>query len=77
MPTATAIQDAFVPLALTDPDGGRWLQVVAESDIYSHFKRLPSVVRCDGILYQKMSHNSDSFLIWYKEVAESQVAFKA
>lgn len=75
MSTAIAIHDAFVPLATTTPDGIKWLQVVADSNIYEHYKSLPNVVKYNGCYYQKMSFNSDSFLIHYKELSESQIAF--
>jgi len=77
MDTATPVTDAFVPLHVTTPDGVNWLEVVADADIYSHYKRLPQVVEYHGKLYNKTSFNSDSFIIVYREVEKKTVAFPA
>ena len=73
MPLATAV-NAFDASPVQTPDGVRWLQVVADADIYPHFKRLPEVCQFDGRLYRKCGFNSDSFLIHYREVSEKKVA---
>lgn len=75
MDTATPVQDAFVPLHVITPDGVNWLEVVADADIYAHYKRMPQVVEYDGKFYNKASFNSDSFLIVYREVEKKRLAF--
>ena len=69
--------DALIPLKSTTPDGVKWLQFVADphQPIYNQFKSLPNALKSDGILYMKVSHNSDSFLITYRQCKESDLAF--
>jgi hypothetical protein len=75
--TAFPVPKAFVPIPVTTPDGVRWLEVAACSDIYSHYKRMADVVKFGDRFYRKVSYNSDSFLIHYREVPESAIAINS
>jgi len=69
--------NALLPLHVTTPDGVKWLEFVAEPGkfIYDQYKSMPNALKSDGVLYMKVSHNSDSFKIVYRECLESDLAF--
>jgi hypothetical protein len=59
----------------TAPDGIHWLQVLgaAGADTYPHYKSLPAAVKRGERYYERVSFNSDTGSIWYKEVSESEL----
>ena len=72
-----AIDNALLPVYVTTPDGVHWLEFIAEpgESIYQQFKSMPNALRAGGRVYRKMSHNSDSFKIVYRECLETDLAF--
>lgn len=70
------VKSAFVPTAaVATPDGIKWLEVKGTEDYtYDSYKKLPLTVRYDGILYLKVSFNSDTDTIYYKETTIEKVA---
>lgn len=69
--------NALLPLHVTTPDGVHWLEFVAEPgiSIYKQYKSMPNALKSDGRLYMKVSHNSDSFKIVYRQCEEANLAF--
>lgn len=71
------INDALLPVYVTTPDGVHWVEFIAEPgiSIYQQYKRMPNALKADGRIYKKVSFNSDSFKIVYRECQEKDLAF--
>jgi hypothetical protein len=72
MNNAEIIPDVIIPLNLTNCEGTLWFQL---DYLGSHedYKSKPLCVKFQGKFFLRMSHNSDSFKVAYKEVAEKEL----
>ncbi len=74
----TEVPNAMIPrTTFTDPDNGvKWLYFEYDGT-YDGYKSMPRVVKMDDVLYMKMSHNSDTMNVAYRQIDRKFVAFKA
>lgn len=67
--------NAYVPTCYTL--AGKWVMSFGENPaiIYETYKSMPDVLKRDGVFYRKSGYNSDFGRIYYKEIAEKDMAF--
>jgi len=69
---ATAVH-AYVPDRCDNLDGEQWMSFLKDGS-YETFSHMPEVLTYQGHYYKRMSHNSDTGWIHYKEVHVSKLA---
>jgi hypothetical protein len=71
---ATPVPNAIVPGVIDTIDGIQWFMIY-NGGTFEEFKALPNVVKMDGKYFVKMSWNSDSNTVSYRETPENKIAF--
>lgn len=64
---ATILNQYTFDNVIKDPSGILWAIKRIPDNIQEEYKKAPSVVQYDNKIYHKMSYNSDSKVIMYKE----------
>jgi hypothetical protein len=70
---ATPVPNALVPDRIDTFDGIMWF-MIRNGGTYDEFVALPKVCKMDGKYFVKVSWNSDSHTVAYKETPASMIA---
>jgi hypothetical protein len=73
MSTAIPVNNALVPDQIDTFDGVMWF-MIRNGGTLKEFKALPKVVGMDGKFFVKMSWNSDTHTVSYRETPAKHIA---
>jgi hypothetical protein len=70
---AIPVTNAIVPDSIDTFDGVKWF-MVRNGGTFEEFKALPKVVKMDEKYFVKMSFNSDTHTVSYRETPSNMIA---
>ena len=71
MNTATAIPNMILPLNENIFEGKVWFQLDYDGS-YEDYKSKPLCILYKGLYFKRMSHNSDTFKVSYRQTPKSE-----